>query len=81
MRRVLPRFGANLSGSGANDVCMRKTEKSPANATPKKVLIVEDNDLNMKLFNDLLEAHGYEHAADQGRYRGAADSRANIGPI
>ena len=25
----------------------------------KKVLIVEDNDLNMKLFNDLLEAHGY----------------------
>jgi two-component system cell cycle response regulator DivK len=26
----------------------------------KTVLIVEDNDLNMKLFNDLLEAHGYE---------------------
>src|ERR1044072_3113161 len=26
----------------------------------KKVLIVEDNDLNMKLFNDLLEAHGYD---------------------
>jgi two-component system cell cycle response regulator DivK len=26
---------------------------------PKKVLIVEDNELNMKLFNDLLEAHGY----------------------
>lgn len=25
----------------------------------KKVLIVEDNDLNMKLFNDLLLAHGY----------------------
>jgi two-component system cell cycle response regulator DivK len=25
----------------------------------KTVLIVEDNDLNMKLFNDLLEAHGY----------------------
>src|SRR6266853_5483214 len=25
----------------------------------KRVLIVEDNDLNMKLFNDLLEAHGY----------------------
>lgn len=23
------------------------------------VLIVEDNELNMKLFNDLLEAHGY----------------------
>ena len=25
----------------------------------KSVLIVEDNELNMKLFNDLLEAHGY----------------------
>lgn len=27
---------------------------------PKKVLIVEDNDLNLKLFRDLLEANGYE---------------------
>jgi two-component system cell cycle response regulator DivK len=26
----------------------------------KKILIVEDNDLNLKLFNDLLEAHGYK---------------------
>ena len=26
----------------------------------KKILIVEDNELNMKLFNDLLAAHGYE---------------------
>jgi two-component system cell cycle response regulator DivK len=25
----------------------------------RKVLIVEDNELNMKLFNDILEAHGY----------------------
>ena len=25
----------------------------------KRVLIVEDNELNMKLFNDLLEANGY----------------------
>ena len=28
-------------------------------ATAKTVLIVEDNELNMKLFHDLLEAHGY----------------------
>lgn len=28
-------------------------------AMPKTVLIVEDNELNMKLFRDLLEAHGY----------------------
>jgi two-component system cell cycle response regulator DivK len=26
----------------------------------KSVLIVEDNELNMKLFRDLLEAHGYK---------------------
>jgi two-component system cell cycle response regulator DivK len=26
----------------------------------KKVMIVEDNELNMKLFHDLLEAHGIE---------------------
>jgi two-component system cell cycle response regulator DivK len=28
-------------------------------AMAKTVLIVEDNELNIKLFNDLLEAHGY----------------------
>jgi len=26
----------------------------------KTILIVEDNELNMKLFHDLLEAHGYD---------------------
>lgn len=31
----------------------------PAVKTKKTVLIVEDNELNMKLFNDLLEAHDY----------------------
>jgi len=30
------------------------------NIMPKKVLIVEDNELNMKLFSDLLDAHGFE---------------------
>lgn len=29
-------------------------------AVAKTVLIVEDNELNMKLFRDLLEAHGYQ---------------------
>ncbi len=28
----------------------------------KKILIVEDNDLNLKLFRDLLTAHGYDIA-------------------
>ena len=41
---------------------MLEAPKSIETSTPpsrKKVLIVEDNDLNMKLFNDLLVAHGY----------------------
>ena len=29
------------------------------NGVTKTVLVVEDNELNMKLFHDLLEAHGY----------------------
>jgi len=35
------------------------TELETSVAPRKTVLIVEDNELNMKLFNDLLEAHGY----------------------
>jgi two-component system cell cycle response regulator DivK len=30
-----------------------------ARLAAKTVLIVEDNELNMKLFHDLLDAHGY----------------------
>jgi two-component system, cell cycle response regulator DivK len=36
-----------------------KPEVNADRPVQKKVLIVEDNDLNMKLFNDLLVAHGY----------------------
>jgi two-component system cell cycle response regulator DivK len=32
---------------------------SKTNGSAKTVMVVEDNDLNMKLFHDLLEAHGY----------------------
>lgn len=37
-----------------------------AEAVPKCILIVEDNELNKKLFRDLLEANGYRtvHTAD-----------------
>ncbi|GAB6051863.1 response regulator [Magnetospira thiophila] len=38
----------------------------------KKILIVEDNDLNMKLFNDLLQAQGYDTVQTQ-------DGRAVVG--
>ena len=38
-----------------------KAAEKPAkmNGSAKTVMVVEDNDLNMKLFHDLLEAHGY----------------------
>jgi two-component system cell cycle response regulator DivK len=48
-------MGANVSGSAG---AMRTPDMVPA--MPKKVLVVEDNELNMKLFNDLLEANGYQ---------------------
>ncbi len=38
---------------------MALTSEQTDTDTVKTVLIVEDNELNMKLFNDLLEAHGY----------------------
>ncbi len=39
---------------------MEKIDRpTPSTDGPKSVLIVEDNELNMKLFHDLLEAHGY----------------------
>jgi len=45
-----PKPGTRAAGAA-------KTEKRGRMA--KTVLIVEDNELNMKLFHDLLEAHGY----------------------
>ena len=35
---------------------------------PKQVMIVEDNELNMKLFRDLIEASGYTDDPDPERY-------------
>jgi len=37
----------------------RKARGKINSRMPKTILIVEDNELNMKLFNDLLQAHGY----------------------
>ena len=39
---------------------MASVEMLELSDVPKTVLIVEDNELNMKLFTDLLEAHGYD---------------------
>jgi CheY-like chemotaxis protein len=32
---------------------------NPSDPAPKTVLVVEDNELNLKLLNDLLEYQGY----------------------
>src|SRR5881398_2260172 len=49
MQEVIPGGTRRAAGPAGSDVV----------AMPKTVLIVEDNELNMKLFNDLLEAQGY----------------------
>jgi|TARA_R100000149_G_scaffold63516_1_gene34537 two-component system cell cycle response regulator DivK len=41
------------------NTCLRCLNSGMNGLKMKTVLIVEDNDLNMKLFHDLLEAHGY----------------------
>ena len=46
-------YSGGMSDYGATDSTM-------AGPMTKTVLIVEDNDLNMKLFHDLLDAHGYQ---------------------
>ena len=49
----LERENAGMTGSGW------PAGKNGDRPMQKTVLIVEDNELNMKLFNDILEAHGY----------------------
>jgi len=44
---------------------IKDTRTMPAATEPpridaKRILVVEDNELNMKLLNDVLEAHGYD---------------------
>ena len=44
---------------GRFDSVMENPSPGVVVSMQKTVLVVEDNELNMKLFNDLLEAHGY----------------------
>lgn len=53
--------GSGLAGrmtylEGSKTISGRHVDARPM---PKTVLVVEDNELNMKLFHDLLDAHGY----------------------
>jgi two-component system cell cycle response regulator DivK len=43
----------------------------------KTVLIVEDNELNMKLFHDLLEAHGYRTLQSRSGFDAMEIARAD----
>jgi two-component system, cell cycle response regulator DivK len=45
---------------GLREVGMAAFQPRSGRPMAKTVLIVEDNELNMKLFNDLLQAQGYE---------------------
>ena len=45
--------------AAATGVGMHNEAETTGTPGAKTVLVVEDNDLNMKLFHDLLEAHGY----------------------
>ena len=55
--RVGPARSAMAPGS---EVAHHRLAESPGpQPMTKTVLIVEDNELNMKLFHDLLDAHGY----------------------
>lgn len=45
--------------AGSKKARGRVGESRVMDSKVKTVLIVEDNDLNMKLFHDLLDAHGY----------------------
>jgi two-component system cell cycle response regulator DivK len=47
----------------------------------QKILVVEDNELNLKLFCDLLRAHGYLAEPVRDGPRGGRHRRAIFGPI
>ena len=49
-----------ISGQAARDADPGVASVRGTGSMAKTVLIVEDNELNMKLFHDLLEAHGYK---------------------
>lgn len=51
-------MGLGIGAFGGSPRCPRPARTCWGKMS-KTILIVEDNDLNMKLFNDLLQAHGY----------------------
>lgn len=54
-----------LENTLEQDVAVEEPTTPLETAGPKRILIVEDNALNMRLFNDLLEAHGHMPICEQ----------------
>ena len=53
-------YGVGQPAAGSAPMPGTATRRvAPQPGLPKTVMIVEDNELNMKLFHDLLDAHGY----------------------
>ena len=52
-------------------ICLIRSHRLRSAPVGQKILVVEDNELNLKLFCDLLRAHGYEARAGARRPRGA----------
>jgi two-component system cell cycle response regulator DivK len=70
-RRGGSSFGSDVARLGTwGNQARRKQEHlfEIGGGMAKTVLIVEDNELNMKLFRDLLEAHGYQTVGTSNGY-------------
>ena len=50
----------SLSNPNGQGLRLKAVDMTESKSGAKTVLIVEDNELNMKLFHDLLDAHGYK---------------------
>jgi two-component system cell cycle response regulator DivK len=52
--------GRESRNNGSRQRTFLMASDQPPRSVPKRILIVEDNELNMKLLNDVLEAYGYD---------------------
>jgi two-component system, cell cycle response regulator DivK len=53
------RNGSILEPAEVRDTTLAPRERHIPRSAPKRILIVEDNELSLKLLNDVLEFHGY----------------------
>jgi two-component system cell cycle response regulator DivK len=53
-------LGRESRNNGSRQRTFLMASDQPPRSVQKRILIVEDNELNMKLLNDVLEAYGYD---------------------